>query len=412
MKATDTVIIGGGQAGLAMSHCLAAEGVDHVVFERGEVAQSWRGHWDSLRLLTPNWQSRLPGFSYRGNHPDGFMSRDEVVRHLVEYGRAVAAPVLRRTSVLSVWEPEPGRFIVDTTRGRWLARSVVIATGECGRPLVPSFARNLSSDIQQFSPLSYKRPDQLRDGGVLVVGASSTGVQLAREIRASGRAVTLAVGRHVRLPRNYRGRDIMAWLDAVGVWSERADCVADLPAARAAPSLQLIGSSEGYDLDLGILRAMDVRLVGKLVAVEDERVQCGQTLPLHMKAAETKLHRLLRRVDDFVAARGLSAPEAVVPPSLAVPLAPSELDLRREGIRSVVWATGYEQRYPWLHVPVLDQRGHLIHDGGVTSRPGLYALGLRFMRRRNSNFIDGVGHDARQLALHISAQLAAPSRAA
>lgn len=412
MRVIDTVIIGGGQAGLAMSYCLAAEGIDHVVFERGEVAQSWRGHWDSLRLLTPNWQSRLPGFSYRGAEPQGFMSRDELVAHLEAYRRVIAAPVQCRTSVLSLWEPEPGRFLVETTRGRFMSRSVVIATGECGRPWLPGLARDLAPSIEQLTPASYKRPDQLPLGGVLVVGASSTGVQLAREIRASGRPVTLAVGRHVRLPRRYRGRDIMAWLDAIGVWTESAECVPDLAAARAAPSLQLVGSDDDRDIDLGVLRAMGVRIVGKLVAARDQRVQCAQTLPFHMNAAEGKLRRLLGRIDDYISRRQLSVPEAASSPELSVPLAPSSIDLRDDGIQTVLWATGYERSYPWLHVPVLDDHGQLIHDGGVTPRRGLYVLGLRFMRRRNSNFIDGVGHDARYLALQISEQLAASSRAA
>src|SRR5512143_1279317 len=255
MRRTEAVVIGGGQAGLAMSHCLAGSGVDHVVLERGRVAERWRSErWESLRLLTPNWQTRLPGFRYQGPDPDGYMRVAEVVGFLERYARSFAAPVEEGTSVLSV-APAGGGYRVVTDRGTWEAPCVVIATGHCDTPLVPAFAPSLAGDVVQLVPSRYRHPGQLPAGGVLVVGASASGVQLADEIHASGRPVTLAVGRHTRLPRVYRGRDILWWLDAMGVFDESADDVYDLKVSRDQPSLQLVGRPDRATLDLPVLQA-------------------------------------------------------------------------------------------------------------------------------------------------------------
>jgi putative flavoprotein involved in K+ transport len=243
MTRTDVLIIGAGQAGLAMSACLAARGIEHVVLERGRVAERWRSErWDSLRLLTPNWMTRLPGHAYRGGAPEGFMCRDEVAEFLAGYGRGIVAPVAEATRVLRVAQCADG-YEVTTDRGSWRARAVVLATGACDRAAVPGWSRTVSQRVAQVVPSRYRRPEDLPAGGVLVVGASATGVQLAEEIHRSGRPVTLAVGSHSRLPRRYRGRDIMEWFDAAGLLDERAEAVPDIAAARRQPSLQLVGRS-------------------------------------------------------------------------------------------------------------------------------------------------------------------------
>jgi putative flavoprotein involved in K+ transport len=405
MKRTDTIVIGGGQAGLAMSRCLSDLQIDHVVLERGRVGERWRSErWDSLRLLTPNWQSRLPGQRYTGPDPDGYMTMPEVVGYLESYARSLEAPVETGTTVLSV-EAAPGGYRVTTDRGTWESRNVVIATGYCDVPHVPGMGSRLPSDILQTVPSRYRNPDQLPEGGVLVVGASSSGVQLADEIHASGRPVTLAVGRHTRLPRRYRGRDILWWLDAMGVFDESVKDVYDIEVSRRQPSLQLVGRPDHATLDLPLLQERGVRLAGRTTAIDGSRVSLADDLVVHTVAADARLARLLRRIDDYVAEAGLAAevdePETFAPFLWPAP-SPTEVDLHAEGIRTVLWATGFRRQYPWLRVPVLDARGEIRHDGGVTPWPGLYVIGHNFLRRRKSTFIDGVGDDAHDLAAHIA----------
>jgi putative flavoprotein involved in K+ transport len=414
MEQTEVVIIGGGQAGLAMSWHLAARSIEHVVFERGRVAERWRSErWDSLNLLTPRWQSRLPGWSYRGPAPDGFMTRVEVTDYLESYARSFAAPLLTGVAVTAVERARPG-FRVDTTAGAWRAPCVVIATGHCDRASVPVVAYSLASDVVQVVPTEYRNPGQLPGGGVLVVGASSSGIQLASEIARSGRDVTLAVGGHTRLPREYRGRDIMAWLDVMGVLTETIDEVHDVAASREEPSLQLIGDDGHHSLDLGVLQAEGVHVVGRVVGIDQRQVTLGNDLAESIEHAETKMHHVLDRVDRFIEARGLAGPfpETGRPSRVPAPEGPSTIDLAQAGIRTVLWATGYRREYPWLRVPVLDGRGELRHDGGITPEPGLYALGLYFMRRRNSSFLDGVGADAAELAADIERRLTRRRRTA
>jgi len=408
MRRTEAVVIGGGQAGLAMSHCLAGSGVDHVVLERGRVAERWRSErWDSLRLLTPNWQTRLPGFRYQGPDPDGYMKMGEVVGFLERYALSFAAPVEEGATVLSV-EAAGGGYRVETNRGAWRTASVVIATGHCDTPLVPAVAASLSGDVVQLVPSRYRHPDQLPPGGVLVVGASSSGVQLADEIHASGRPVTLAVGRHTRLPRVYRGRDILWWLDAMGVFDESIADVFDPAVSRGQPSLQLVGRPDRATLDLPALRERGIRLTGRVAGAEGGRVFLADDLVATTVAADVRLARLVQRIDIFAARTGLDAevgPAEPFRPFLWPDPGPAEVDLRAEGIRSVVWATGYRRLYPWLKVPVLDARGEIRHEGGVTPFPGLYVIGLYFLRRRKSSFIDGVGGDAMELAAHLAGHL-------
>ncbi|MGB5222835.1 MAG: hypothetical protein WBN60_17505, partial [Polyangiales bacterium] len=251
-------------------------------------------------------------------------------------------------------------------------------------------------------PSRYKNPSQLPPGGVLVVGASASGIQLAREIHCSGRPVTLAVGRHTRMPRRYRGRDITWWLETSGMLDERADRAFDLESARRQPSLQLVGTPDNETIDLGVLQAQGVRLVGRVSEVDGSRVTFCDDLEQNIDAAERKLDRVLGNIDRFIDEALMDADARDRRPAIEVANAPRELELRRAGISSVLWATGYRRQYPWLNVPVLNIRGEIIHDGGVTPAPGLYALGLNFLRTRKSSFIDGVGNDARALAEHIS----------
>lgn len=404
----DVLIIGAGHSGLAMSHCLAKQSIDHVILERGEVANSWKTErWDSLRLLTPNWQGRLPGYNYRGKDQDGYMNMPEVIRFIEDYARINTAPVVTGTTVTSVRNIDGG-YRVTTSRGRWHARAVVIASGAFNVPVVPALSQGLPADIKQMTPYDYRNAGQLPDGGVLVVGASATGLQLAEEIHASGRPVTLAVGEHVRMPRVYRGRDIQHWMHVAGVLDERYDRVDDIRRARGVPSPQLIGSDDRRTLDLNTLSDKGVRLAGRLAGVRDGRLQFSGSLRNVCKLADLKMDRLLDNIDEWIGANGAS--ENGYPAERFAPTRVSEkpllgLDPTAGGISSVLWATGFRPDYSWLDVPVLDHRGHIKHDGGVTESPGMVVMGLPYLRRRKSSFMHGAEDDARDLSQYLAQYL-------
>jgi putative flavoprotein involved in K+ transport len=405
-------VIGGGHAGLATSRCLSERSIDHVVLERGEVANSWRRErWDSLRLLTPNWQSRLPGYRYEGADPDGFMTMREVVEFVARFAVVADAPVRTHTTVTSVRPTDRG-YQVATSNGDLRCRTVVLASGACNLASVPALRQAVPDSIASFTALDYRNPAQLPDGGVLVVGASATGVQLADEIRRSGRPVTLSVGEHVRLPRSYRGRDVLWWMEASGVWNQRYDEIDDLTRARSLPSPQLVGTPERATLDINVLTAAGVEIVGRLAAVRDGRALFSGGLRNQFALADLKLDRLLNTFDDWALGHARDADADVDSPERFEPTrAPSasrlDLDLASGEIRSIVWATGFRPDYSWLDVPVVDRKGHLRHDGGVVvDAPGLYAMGLPVLRRRKSTFIHGAEDDARDLVDHLAHDLA------
>ena len=408
MRYTTTVIVGAGHAGLAMSRHLADRSIDHVLIERGEVANSWRTErWDSLRLLTPNWQSRLPGYAWSGGDPDGYMDMADVVRFVQGYAEAIAAPVECGTTVTSVRRAEHGYDVV-TDRGIWACRTLVLASGACNVATVPRVAEALPAAIDSRTPIQYRNPAEVADGGVLVVGASATGLQLAAEIQASGRQVTLSVGEHIRMPRLYRGRDITWWMDVTGVMDLHYTDVDDIKRARRVPSLQLVGTPERMTLDLNALRRQGVEIVGRLAGMRDGEAQFSGALGNQCALADLKMNRLLDAIDEWIAANGMDgevdAPQRFEPTEVDADPRLS-MNLVDAGMRTVIWATGYRPDYSWLDVPVLDRKGRIRHDGGVVDAPGMYVLGLPFLRRRKSSFIDGAGDDARDLAEHLHARL-------
>jgi putative flavoprotein involved in K+ transport len=406
MRNPDVIIIGGGQAGLVMSRCLTARGIDHVVLERGRIGERWFSErWKSLHLLTTAAMSALPGLPHSGD-PEAFMPASTFAAYLQDYAQTVDAPVICGVEVTRV-EPSARGYRVTTNAGQWLTRSVIIATGACDAPYRPSMASALSPSIVQISPTDYWEPDQLPNGGVLVVGASSTGVQLAEELHASGRPVTLAVGDHTRAPRRYRGRDIYVWMETSGILDEPPQEGGNLNAARRQPSLQLVGRPDHRDLNLGTLSRRGVHLVGRLAAIDGDKASFSGDLERTTSASHTRMVRLLDRIDACIESRGLEAPDAdwaAREPFFAAGES-CTVDLQRSRIGSVVWATGYVRRYPWLKVPVLDSRGEIVHRGGVATVPGLFVLGLTFLRRRRSHFIDGCGMDANEIAGHVRSYL-------
>lgn len=408
MRSATAIIIGAGHSGLAMSWHLTARSIDHVVLERGEVANSWRTErWDSLRLLTPNWQSRLPGHAYAGVDRDGFMTMSEVVDFLQHYAGLSRAPVMQGVRVTRVRRNEEG-YELSTSQGAWRCRQLVIASGACNVASVPSLSAGLPAKVASLTPMQYRRPDLLPDGGVMIVGASASGIQLAREIQAAGRRVVLSVGEHVRMPRTYRGRDIQWWMDAIGAMDLRYDAVENIERARRLPSPQLVGTPERATIDLNSLRQAGVELVGRLAGLRDDRAQFSGSLANICALADLKMNRLLAAIDAWVTANGLeeqfAAPHRDGPTVVGTETALS-LDLIATGIGSVIWATGYRPDYSWLDVPVLDRNGRIRHDGGVVAAPGMYVMGLPFMRRRKSSFIDGAAGDAADLAAHLHRSL-------
>ena len=404
-KNIDVVVIGAGHAGLSFSHCLAESAIEHVVLERGEIANSWRHErWNSLTLLTPNWQCTVPGFSYSGDDPDGFMTGPQVIDFIDEYATVSAAPVRTNTEVTSVRCDDNG-YRVSTDDAEWCCRSVVIASGACNIPVVPAVGDDVPAGIQSITPHQYRSPDQLEAGGVMVVGASATGLQLTEEIHGSGRPVTIAVGEHVRMPRIYRGRDILWWLDRVGISDERYDELDDIVRARSLPSPQLVGTREKVTLDLNSMTENGVTLFGRLMGFNEGTAQFSGSLKNVCALADLKMGRMLDTIDEWVEDNADAS--AFDPPQRFEPTRVDEspsltLNLGKENIRTILWATGFRPDYSWLEVPVLDRKGFIKHDGGVAQSPGMYVIGLPVLRRRKSSFIHGVEDDARDLHQHLT----------
>ena len=408
LQRVDTVVIGAGHAGLAISRCLSDRNIDHVVLEKVDVANSWKSErWDSLRLLTPNWQSRLPGFAYDGDNPDGFMDVSEVIKFIEHYADVISAPVQTQTNVTSVCRAGDD-YQIDTNNGTWRCRTVVVATGACNIANVPPLSASVPSAIDIVTPMDYQNPSQLREGGVLVVGASATGTQLADEIQRSGRPVTLAVGEHVRMPRMYRGQDIFRWMESTGVLDERYDEVDDINRARNVPSPQLTGSPERLTLDLNALTGIGVKIIGRLVGINDGKAQFSGSLRNNCALADLKMNRLLNTIDEWISENDLdneAQPRHRFATTIVEDSPPLGLDLNNGQIGTIVWATGFHSDLSWLDVPVINRKGSIRHDGGVVDSPGMYLMGMTFLRRRKSSFIHGADDDARDLSDYLAAYL-------
>ena len=409
-RRTEVIVVGGGQAGLAMSYYLTAQGRDHIVLEQRRIAESWRSkRWDSLRLIGPNWTLRLPGYAYTGDDPDSFMGKDDVVDYLVTYAASFGAPVHEGVKVTTIERDPTGiGFVVSTADGIYNAAQVVIATGALQRPFIPNLAADLPAEIAQYSPYTYQRPSALPPGAVLIVGSGQSGCQIAEDLRRAGQTVYLSVSRSWGTPRRYRGQDAAYWARAVG-WSQRK--VADLPPSVRAglPNPQLTGADGGHDLTLYTLAREGVILVGRIRGFHDGTAVFASDLAAKLAWNDEQARRFLRSIDDHVREQGVDAPMEDFPACLIRPsclngAAQEELDLAEAGISAVVWATGYRPDLNWVRLPVLDDEGYAIHRRGVTAVPGCYFLGLDWLHTAYSSQFGGLSDDATYLASVIADQ--------
>ncbi|WGL52592.1 NAD(P)/FAD-dependent oxidoreductase [Nocardioides sp. BP30] len=400
----EVVVIGAGQAGIAMSEHLGNAGIPHVVLERARIAEKWRtGRWDSLVANGPAWHDRFPSLSFDSD-PDGFPAKDEVASYFETYAATIGAPVRTGVEVTSVTKNEgaPG-FRVETATGTLNARYVVSATGAFHTPVIPPVVP-AGTGVEQIHSAAYRNPGQLPAGGVLVVGAGSSGVQIAAELRASGRDVFLSVGPHDRPPRRYRGRDFVWWLGVLGKWDATTP-----PLGAEHVTIAVSGADGGRTVDFRDLAAAGITLVGRTRACRSGVVEFEDDLARNIHAGDANLLALLAEADAYVERNGLdlpAEPEAHVlgpdPACVTDPLA--RLDLAEAGIGSIVWATGYGQDFSWLKVDAFDGAGRPRHQRGVGAEPGVYFLGLPWLSRRGSSFIWGVWHDAKYIADQIVIQ--------
>ena len=408
MKTTTVLIIGAGHCGLAMSYQLTRRSIDHLVLDAGRAGESWRSRrWDSLRLLTPNWMNSLAGENTMPMACDGFPGVDDFVTSLDDWIARNKPPILSETAVISLKRVDGG-FAAETSRGPIHSQSVVIATGACALPKIPQFANALGRQTKQLSPLEYRNPSDIGSGRVLVVGASASGLQIARELALAGKQVTLAVGSHGRLPRTYRGADILMWMHLIGSLDEPYTAVEDLERARRTPSLPLMGSCDRADLNLNLLQASGVELVGRFVDIRDGSALFSGGLANAMLSADLKMNRLLNSVDSWISDLGMDdrIAQAVRFEPTRIPTDP-RVSIPLNEFDTVIWATGFTPDHRFIQLPVLDRKGRLMHDGGVVA-PGLYAMGLPYMRTARSTHISGAPDDAQALAQHIETYLRHP----
>ncbi len=401
----DTVVVGAGQAGLAMSAVLQQRGREHVVLERRRVGERWRTQrWDSLRFQFPNWSLQLPGYTYTGDDPDGFAHYSKILRVIEAYAASTRAPVQEHTEVLGIGEDGDGSgFVLSMADGSIHARRVVIATGPFQRPFIPQLTQDIPPSLLQTDPTRYRRPAQLPAGTVLVVGSGASGCQIADELLHAGRRVYLSVSRHRRAPRRFRGRDVYWWLDTMGRFAQPID---SLPGRQWPPSTVVTGVNGGYDINVRQLAADGVRVVGRVVGASGDRLAIQANANQILDQADKAYADFLSAARKFALTR---VQEELAEEQPAEPTRPpaainevDSLNLARENVKTIIWATGYRYDLDWVKVPVFDQRGRPAQQRGVTQRPGLYFLGLHWMHTFKSGLLSGVGADAEHLAEHMA----------
>ena len=407
LENTDTLVVGGGQASIALSEHLGNNNVPHLILEKNRTAEAWRtGRWDALVANGPAWHDRFPGLEFTGDNPDAFVSKDRIAEYLVEYAEMVNAPIREGIEVLKAERmPGKGRFRVETSQGVVEAMRIVAATGAFQHPSVPSIVPD-SAGVEQLHSFHYKNPSQLAKGAVMVVGAGSSGAQIADELNRAGRKVVLSVGSHDRPPRRYRGRDFVWWLGVLGLW--------DLAAAEPGTehvTISVSGAYGGHTMDFRRLANEGVTLVGLTQSFEKGVLSFADDLQRNVAAGDANYMRLLDLADAYVERTGLNLPNE---PEAREPFADPDcltnpirsIEFAREGISTIIWATGFRQDFSWIKANAFDAKGAPIHQRGVSIEPDIYFLGLPWQSRRGSTFLWGVWHDAKYIADQIATQRA------
>jgi len=395
----DVVIVGAGQAGLATSWYLTQANVDHVILEAGRVAETWRSRrWDSFCLVTPNWSVQLPGAKYAGPDPDGFMDLAALVGHFQGWADSFDAPVTEGCAVTAL-DADGDHFVLSTSNGKLLARTVVVASGGYQRPHLPANAGRLPQDLTQLLAEEYTNPEALPPGAVLIVGSGQTGCQLAEELHEAGRKVFLSCGRCPWAPRRLGDHDLVWWIVESGFFA-RTLAQLPSPAARLFGNPQATGHGGGHDLHYRTLNEMGVELVGRFAGAEDGKLHFADDLAQSIQAGDNMTGVLMKYVDALCAREGIPIPFELPPPLRITGRA--ELDIKRDGIGAVIWTSGYRPAYDWVHFPVFDDMGFPIQQDGRSSVPGLYFMGVHFQRKAQSAVLYGVGEDAEVVARDIS----------
>jgi putative flavoprotein involved in K+ transport len=401
-----TIVIGAGQAGLSTSYHLAQRGVEHVVLERGLVANTWRTErWDSFFLNTPKFTERLPGHEYRGPDPDAFSSLAEVLAYFDGYASAIGAPVRTDAEVLSLRSAGGAGFALELRDGPIEATNVVVATGAYQRPTRTPLADAVPEDVLQLHTSAYRRPGQLPDGSVLVVGGGQSGCQITDELLTAGRAVFMSVGRCPWAPRRYRGREIVHWLEECGFMDQTVDTLPS-PAARLLCNAPISGNDGGHDCHPRWLAERGATIVGRVTGIEGHAVSFDQGLEDDLLWSDEVLADVLTKVDDYIRAAGIDAPEAEPRGPWAPVPAIDSLDLREEGITTILWSNGYRPSFDWIELPLFDDHGWPVQERGASAQAGLYFVGLHWLHKRKSSLLFGVGDDAEHIAAHVAARAA------
>jgi putative flavoprotein involved in K+ transport len=400
----DTIVIGGGQAGLSVSWHLQQAGCGHLVLDRGQTGDTWRGRWDSFCLVTPNRFCRLPGYHYQGDDPDGFMQRDEIVAYVENFAASFGAPLRNGVEVLRVSSAGmSGGFIVETSAGTFTAQRVIIATGTHQHPQYPGWHDKLSNRIFQLHSRDYRNPEQLPGGSVLVVGSGQSGCQLVEDLRGVGREVYLCVGKAARVPRRYRGRDIIQWAFDAGFQDLLVDDHPLGPAVRFLAHEHLTGRDGGHTIDLRQMGQDGVNLLGRLVDVDGVVAHFTDDLPVNLDAIDREYQETLDLIDHYIVENNIDAPADDSelldwqPPARA-----STIDLAKAGITSIIYAIGFRYDFGWIDLPIFDERGYPQYRRGVTDIPGFYFVGLHWMHTAGSGLFSQVGRDAEYVVRHLT----------
>jgi putative flavoprotein involved in K+ transport len=403
------VVIGGGQAGLAMSYHLRQRGVDHVVLEKNRIAYAWRTQrWDAFCLVTPNWQCQLPGFPYSGDDPRGFMLRDDIVGYIEAYAKHISAPVREGVAVSRLTQEPGGGFALETNAGAMTADAVVLAVSGYHVPNVPRMAERLNRSVTQLHSSQYRNPDQLPPGEILVIGSGQSGCQIAEDLHLAGRKVHLAVGSAPRCPRVYRGRDAVEWLDDLGQYDLPVDQHSLKEKVRKNANHYLTGRDGGRDIDLRKFALEGMTLYGRLKDIQDGRLGFADDLAKNLDNADRVYNGICGLIDDHIARNAIAAPASPHYQPVWQPAeVPAELDPAQAGISCVIWTTGFRSDWSWVDLPIFDGAGYPTHRRGVTSMEGVYVLGLPWLYTWGSGRFVGVGRDAGYIAEHLAADTAA-----